>query len=197
MKQKDTIEKTARTFQAGAERIILETERLYLREFAEKDLPDLSKILQNEKVMYAWEHAFTDDEVTEWYNRQIEKYDKCGLGYWAVIEKSSNKIIGQCGLLMVEINGENCLEIGYLFDNQYWHKGFATEAAAACKNYAFEKLKVETVFSTIRPGNIASQKVAERIGMKIEKEIIKRYYNKEILHYLYSIKNIAHKNYHK
>lgn len=167
-------------------KIILETKRLILREFEPQDLADLSEILQDKEVMYAWEHAFSDAEVMEWYNRQIDRYHTCGYGYWAVIEKSSNQFIGQCGILMTKIEGKEFPEIGYLFKKKYWCNGFATEAATGCKNYAFEALQISKIYSTVRTNNIASQKVAEKIGMKIEKEIIK-HYNTDMPHYLYSI----------
>jgi RimJ/RimL family protein N-acetyltransferase len=127
------------------------------------DIVDLSKILKDPEVMYAWEHTFSEKEIENWYNNQIERYNKNGYGYWAVILNKANEFIGQCGLLLENINGEELLGIGYLFNKNYWHKGYATEAALGCIKYAFEKLKENKIYVTIRINNILSQKVAEQI----------------------------------
>ena len=145
--------------------MILETKRLYLREITQSAYEDLSKILQDEETMYAYEGAFSDQEVQEWLDRQIERYKKWGFGLWAVILKETGDFIGQCGLTMQPWKDQEVLEIGYLFQRTHWHKGYATEAAKACKKYAFEILKAPEVCSIIRDTNIPSQKVALRNGM--------------------------------
>jgi len=167
--------------------MILETERLYLRELTQADYPALCKILQDEAVMYAYEHAFSDDEVQNWLNRQLERYAQYGFGLWAVVLKASDEMIGQCGLSMQDYKDGQILEVGYLFQKDHWHKGYATEAAIACKEYAFNKLDAPEVFSIIRDTNIASQNVAKRNGMKVEDEFIKHYYNIDMPHLLFSV----------
>ena len=169
-------------------KIIIETERTFLREMDENDYRDLSEILQDKDVMYAYEHSFSDEETKEWLEKQFKRYKEHGFGLWAIVEKTTQNFIGQCGLSIQNINGKEYLEIGYLLKKKYWHKGFATEASISCKNYAFDKLNAKVVYSIIRVNNIPSQKVAERNGMKIEEEIIKYYYNMEMPHYVYSIK---------
>lgn len=145
----------------------LETERLYFREMNQADFNSLCKILQGEETMYAYEGAFSDKEVQEWLDRQILRYQKWNFGLWAVILKENEEMIGQCGLTMQPWKETEVLEIGYLFNRAYWHKGYATEAAKACKKYAFEILKADEVCSIIRDTNIASQNVAIRNGMRI------------------------------
>jgi len=171
-------------------KIILETNRLFLREFLDSDYNDLCEILQDKDVMYAYEHSFSDDEVKGWYDRLIVgHYEKYGFGLWAVIHKERNEFLGQCGLTIQDLNGNECLEIGYLFKKKYWHKGYAVEAALGCRNYAFEQLNAEKVCSIIRESNIASQNVAKRVGMKKTNEIMKRYYDIDMLHYIFEIRN--------
>ena len=169
--------------------MILETERLYLREMNQADFDSLCKILQDEEVMYAYEGAFSDTEVQEWLDRQIARYKEYTFGLWAVILKETDEMIGQCGLTMQPWKDNQVLEIGYLFQRKYWHKGYATEAAKACKKYAFEILKAEEVCSIIRDTNIPSQNVALRNGMIKKDERIKHYRGVEMPHFRYVVKN--------
>ena len=96
-------------------------------------------------------------------------------------------MIGQSGLTMQPYKGIEVLEIGYLLNESFWHCGYAREAAAGCKKYAFEKLNRNKVCSIIKADNTASIKVAESIGMKKEDEFITQYYNGDMLHFLYSV----------
>ena len=169
--------------------IILETKRLYLRKLQLSDIQALSYILQDKDVMYAYEHSFSNEEVMQWYEKQQERYKNDGVGLLAVILKSENKLIGQCGLTLQDYKDTKVYEIGYLFNKSYWHNGYAVESAAACKEYAFQKLKIDEVYSIIRTNNYTSQKTAERNGMTIKDEIVKHYYNIDMPHYVYSIKN--------
>lgn len=167
--------------------MILETERLYLREMNQNDFKDLSEILQNPKVMYAYEHDFSDNDVQEWLDRQIERYKKYGFGLWAVILKNTGEMIGQAGLTVQPYKDTEVLEIGYLLKENFWHNGYASEASSGCKKYAFEQLKRDKVYSIIKSDNFSSMKVAENIGMKKEDEFITQYYNGDMLHFLYSV----------
>ncbi len=145
--------------------MIFETERLFLRELNQNDFGALCKIMQDEETMYAYEGAFSDQEVRDWLDRQLSRYREYGFGLWAVVLKKTGEVIGQCGLTMQPWKNEEVLEIGYLFQRQFWHNGFATKAAVACKKYAFEVLKADEVCSIIRDTNLPSQRVAERNGM--------------------------------
>lgn len=138
--------------------------------------------------MYAYEHAFDDREVQEWLNKQIQRYQDYGVGLWAVILKETDEMIGQCGLTMQEYNDRQVLEVGYLFQKAYWHNGYASEAAIACKDYAFDKLGAPEVYSIIRDTNIASQKVALRNGMTRVDQFTKHYYGVDMPHIVYSVK---------
>lgn len=169
--------------------MILETERLYLREMIQSDFNSLCKILQDEETMYAYEGAFSDEEAQEWLDRQISRYQKWGFGLWAVVLKETDEMIGQCGLTMQPWKDREVLEIGYLLQRRYWHKGYAIEAARACREYAFETLKSEEVCSIIRDTNTASQNVAVRNDMIVADSWIKHYRGVDMLHYRYVVKN--------
>ncbi len=167
--------------------MILETERLYLREMKQTDFDALCQILQDEETMYAYEGAFSNTEVQEWLDRQIARYRKWGFGLWAVILKETDELIGQCGLTMQPWKGREVLEIGYLFRRRCWHLGYATEAAGACKRYAFETLHADEVCSIIRDTNIPSQKVAARNGMTAADHSVKHYRGVDMPHDRYVV----------
>ncbi len=172
--------------------MILNTERLYLREMKQSDFNSLCKILKDEETMYAYEGAFDDTEAQEWLDRQISRYHTYGFGLWAVILKESEEMIGQCGLSMQPWKEEELLEVGYLFQRAYWHNGYATEAARACKQYAFDILKSDQVCSIIRDTNLASQQVAIRNGMVQTDSWTKHYRGIDMSHYLF----VVYKNKH-
>lgn len=168
--------------------MILETDRLYLREMKQSDFNSLCDFLQDAQVMYAYEHAFSNDEVQTWLDNQIRRYQKFGFGLWAIIKKDTGEFIGDCGLTYQDFNGKDVLEIGYHLQKKFWHQGFATEVAIACKEYAFNTLNANEVFSIIRDNNILSQRVAIRNGMTICGNFIKHYYNMDMPHLVFSIK---------
>lgn len=151
------------------------------------DFRALCGILQDEAVMYAYEGAFSDQEVQEWLDRQISRYQKWNFGLWAVILKETGEMIGQCGLTMQPWKNTEVLEIGYLFNRAYWHKGYAAEAAKACKEYAFEVLGANEVCSIIRNTNTASQKVAVRNGMTVADSWTKHFKGIDMPHDRYVI----------
>jgi ribosomal-protein-alanine N-acetyltransferase len=170
--------------------MVLETQRLVLREMTQADFPILCKILQDDDVMYAYEGAFNFDEVQGWLDRQIERYKGLGFGLWAVVLKETGIMIGQCGLSMQEFNSNKVLEVGYLFQKDYWHRGYASEAAIACKEYAFDKLNAKEVYSIIRDTNIPSQNVAIRNGMTCIDKFVKHYRGVDVPHFLFSANKI-------
>lgn len=167
--------------------MLLETDRLILRQMKQSDFEDLCKILQDNDVMYAYEGAFNDEEVQDWLNRQLLRYENDGLGLCAVILKETDTMIGQCGLTLQNWKNQRLLEIGYLFNKLYWHQGYASEAASACKEYAFNILNSQSVYSIIRDSNTASQNVALRCDMSIIDTWTKHYRGVDMPHYLYSI----------
>lgn len=168
--------------------MILDTQRLYLRELEQGDFDSLCEILQDEKTMYAYEGAFSGGEVQEWLDRQLFRYRQWGFGLWAMVLKETGKMIGQCGLTMQPWKESEVLEIGYLLNRSYWHKGYAAEAAEACKRYAFDVLKAEEVCSIIRDTNTASQNVAVRNGMTKTDSWIKHYRGVDMPHYRYVVR---------
>lgn len=174
-------------------RFVLETERLILREMDQDDFADLCLILQDGEAMYAYEGALSDVEAQEWLDRQQERYVRDGFGLWAVVLKQTGEMIGQCGLTWqdVDAHGTRGVEVGYLFRRAFWHRGFAIEAARACRDHAFDVLGVERVYSIIRDTNVPSQRVARRNGMAIEGSYVKRYRGLDMPHLVFSVSRDA------
>ena len=166
---------------------ILETERLLLREMTTADFEPLCEILQDPEVMYAYEHAFSDEEVRNWLNNQLRRYREDGFGLWAVIRKTDETFIGQTGLTMQDIGDRQVVEVGYLFRKDAWGQGYATEAAQACKKYAFQELNLPEVWSIIRDSNAASQAVAKRNGMAPVGSIVTHYCGLDMPHILFKV----------
>ena len=165
--------------------MILETERLLLREMKQDDLPALQGILQDEETMYAYNGAFDEAETQAWLDRQLSRYAQYGFGLWAVVLKESGGMIGQCGLTMQPWRGDEVLEVGYLFNRAFWHHGYATEAARGCMEYAFDLLGAREVCSIIRETNLPSRRVAERNGMTVRDTWVKHYRGIDMPHVRY------------
>jgi [ribosomal protein S5]-alanine N-acetyltransferase len=164
-------------------KVILKTERLILRELVPSDADDLALILCDTETMRYYPRPLERQEVDDWVDRRMKQYDKKGHGLWGVILKNEQKLIGDCGLLIQEVDGIEMLEVGYQFNKNYWGRGLATEAARGCMDYAFNKLGSHQIISMIRPENIPSRRVAEKNGLRIEKEIFWR----DFVHYVYTI----------
>lgn len=168
---------------------ILETPRLWLREMGDGDFPALCRILQDPVVMYAYEHAFSDEEAWAWLHNQQQRYRRDGFGLWAAVEKTSGELVGQCGITWQSLgDGRQMPEIGYLLERAVWHRGYATEAARACRDYAFDTLGFEEVCSIIRDNNLPSQAVARRNGMIQRGRLVKHYYGMDMPHLIFTVR---------
>jgi RimJ/RimL family protein N-acetyltransferase len=109
--------------------------------------------------------------VEQWIARNRERYKNDGVGLWAMLLKSSGELIGDCGITRQEVESEYLYEIGYHLRRDCWGQGLAAEAARACRDWGFQHLKTDRLISLIRPENGPSQRVAQRNGMTIWKEI--------------------------
>ena len=168
-------------------KIIAETERLLLREMIPDDLEVLCGIMCDQQAMEAaYVTAFTAEEVAAWLQRHLKRYETLGFGLWAVILKQTGQMIGQCGLTMQSWNDQEILEIGYLFQRAHWHRGYATEAARACMDYAFSVLGASAVYSVIPAAHYASRAVAVRNGMQIVDRCSKNFRNVDMDFLLFS-----------
>lgn len=151
-------------------KIILETDRLRLREFVPEDLAALCRVLCDRETMRFYPTSFDAAAAREWITRNQHRYAMHGHGLWAMEVKSTGEMIGDCGITLQEVDGESLREIGYHLRRNMWRQGLATEAARACRDYGFAGLHAEFLVSLIRPENVSSRRVAERNGMTVWKE---------------------------
>lgn len=167
--------------------MIVETERLQLREMGAHDLPALRAIMQDEETMVAYQGAFTEAMVIGWLDRMIARYRDEGIGLWAVQLRGTGQMIGQCGLTRQRILDEDVVEVGYLFNRSFWHHGYATEAAAACRDHGFGELGAERIYAQVRDTNIASMNVAIRLGMTVRGRFVKHYRGVDMPHLAFAV----------
>ena len=165
----------------------LETERLVLRDLTAGDYAALRRMMDDD-TMWAYGHAFTGRDVAGWLARQIGRREIWGFGLCAVELKGTGEFIGQCGITVQDCLGTHVPEVGYVFSREHWHHGYATEAAVACRDYAFDTLGVNEVFAIIRDVNLASRRVAGRIGMTPRGACMKHYRGMDMLHVVYSVR---------
>ena len=147
----------------------LHTKRLLLRPMLETDFAELHLIFTDRKVMAAFDHdPFTPEQMQRWLKRNLDHQAAFGYGLFSVILKETGELIGDCGLEQMEDQG--AAELGYDFRSGFWNQGYATEAALAVRDYAFDVLKLPRLISLIRVGNLASKRVAEKVGMTLAEE---------------------------
>lgn len=146
----------------------LETRRLILREMRRTDVESLHRLFSDPLLMRFWP-PFSRDETEQWVEANQRRYVEDGFGLWALTLKGGDEAIGDCGMIRHEIEGVVETEMGWHLRRDQWGQGFATEAALASRDYAFNQLGVARLVAVIHPENVASCHVAERIGMALLK----------------------------
>jgi ribosomal-protein-alanine N-acetyltransferase len=146
----------------------LETPRLILRPMESSDLDALLEIFGDPQVMASFDaEPFNRDQMQRWMQPNLEHQEAHGYGLFSVIERVGGVLIGDCGLEHMQVQGDAVTELGYDFRSDRWSQGFATEAASAVRDFAFEELGLPSLISLIRVGNLASRRVAEKVGMRL------------------------------
>lgn len=153
--------------------IILETRRLLLRRQVIEDLDALWALYCDPKItkyIHDAPRSYEESrEELEWHMNGHPRHPELGL--WATIHKETGKFIGRCGLLPWTIEGQREVEVAYTIAREYWGQGLATEAARGILEHGFRKLNLARLICLIDPQNIASQRVAEKTGMTLERKV--------------------------
>ena len=138
-----------------------------MRALTGDELLGRKRMLQDRETMRFDEGPMEEEECVAWLQRQLCRYENLGFGPMAVCLRGQREMMGQCGLSLQQGPEGDYLEVGYLLNRAFWHRGYATEAARAVRDHAFEAMNAPSVYSFIREGNIASMNVAIRNGMTI------------------------------
>lgn len=141
------------------------SERLSLRPLMPNDEDAIFDLLGDPEAMRFFPRTYTREEAGLWIARNQYRYGVFGYGLWAVVQKQSGEVLGDCGPAWHEIDDELQLEVGYHFRRRYWGHGYATEAARTVMHWCFDHIAVDHLISLIRPENEASRRVAERNGL--------------------------------
>ncbi|MEP7251332.1 MAG: GNAT family N-acetyltransferase [Ginsengibacter sp.] len=159
-----------------------QSDRLLFREIRTSDFDVWLKFFETPETSKSWIYKKEDPKIecTKWYERQFERYQNDQGGMNALIEKSSGELIGHCGLLQQTVDKIHEVEIAYSLLPQFWNKGYATEAAIHCRDYAFKNNLSPSLISIISITNIPSQNVAIKVGMALDKTTVYRENNVDI-----------------
>ena len=143
----------------------IETPRLILREMCDDDFEKLYEIFSDAETMKYYPHPFDEAKVRQWIEWNQQYYESYNMGLLVVTLKESSEVIGDCGVTMQNINGHSLPEIGYHINKNFWYRGYAKEAAIACRDWAFENKNFDFVCSYMKYSNVASIATAKSIGM--------------------------------
>ena len=157
-----------------------ETARLHFRLIDTSDFNNWLPFFEEPESFRYWNVKLQSPNVEcqQWYEKQLGRYEQDKGGMNALIEKSSRRLVGHCGLLVQRVDDVAELEIAYSLLPEYWNKGFASEAAAKCKDVAFDRDYSSSLISIISLSNIPSARVAEKNGMTIDKRTV--YYDNAV-----------------
>lgn len=166
--------------------MIARTPRLVLREMTAGDLGPLREILGDPVAMTAYEGALSEAESATWLERNLRRIADDGFGLWAV-DLPGVGMIGECGITRQRIEDDEVLEVGYHFQRAHWHRGYATEAASAARDWAFRELEAPSVWAKVRDTNLASMNVAIRLGMTVRRRFVTRYRGVDMPHLAFAV----------
>ena len=151
-------------------KIILETERLILREYTEDDFDELYKLLSDPITMKHYPKPYDENGTRRWLSWSFDNYKKYGFGLWAAQIKETGEFIGDCGITMQNIDGEILPEIGYHVYRDYQGRGYGKEAARGVRDWFFLNTDYDAVYSYMKYTNVPSYSTAASIGMTRVKE---------------------------
>ncbi len=142
--------------------VIIQTERLLLRVFDSGDVNDAKSFWGDDEVMINCLGAISYERLPKAIDSYINSHEKHGLSVYAVVDKSTDRVIGAAGFNVR--NSLETVELIYHFSKDSWGKGFATESAIACVNIAKANGGVKKIYASADPLNGKSLKILEKIG---------------------------------
>ena len=149
------------------------TDRLLLRPMREDDTKALLTVFSDPLVMASFEEEpFDSTAMSRWVRRNLDHQIEHGYGPSSIIHRDSGVLIGDCGLEWMDFGAGRAAELGYDIRSDHWNRGLATEAATAIRDYAFRDLGLPRLVSLIRRGNMASRRVSEKVGMRLDQDLV-------------------------
>jgi ribosomal-protein-alanine N-acetyltransferase len=152
--------------------IPLETDRLRIRALASSDVPVLIALWMDPEVTRYMGGPRERARLEQVYEEELRLAVPPRYTLWPVVERTTGRVIGECGLIQKEVEGRQELELVYVLARDAWGRGYATEAAAAVRDAA-EREGITRLIALIDPENPASARVACKIGMQLEREVIR------------------------
>ena len=146
------------------------TRRLAFREMTADDLDDMAALLGDRDVMRHYPYPMNRDEALAWIEWNQRLYRNHGFGLWLITLRATGEFVGDCGLTPQDVEGTTDIEIGYHVRAALQGRGYATEAAAACRDHARNVLHLDRLIAIIAPDNVPSQRVATKLGLTLERE---------------------------
>lgn len=145
--------------------VVLETQRMILRQLSSADVLPMTQILSNPEVMrYSVRGVLSERATAEFIDWSLQSYAHHGFGPWAVVEKASGVLMGFCALNRESVDSVEEVEIGYRLAPQFWGRGLATEIVRAMLAYGFEHLGLRSIIAIVQPANVASVRVIQKVG---------------------------------
>lgn len=142
----------------------VETERLLLRPFKDDDGPALHAVVGNDPDM-TWDRSSRSlEKVQGTVRERMKHFATNGFGVWAVIDKSSHTLLGQCGLQ--RLPGTQNIELVVYTAKRFWRMNYAHEACIASLRYGFESLGATEILAVVRKENTAALNLMEKLGFK-------------------------------
>lgn len=151
-------------------KVILETERLILREYVQEDFADLKDVISDAETMKYYLKPYDDAGVQRWLDWSFSNYEKHGFGLFAIELRETGEFVGDAGITLQSIDGEWLPEVGYHVNKKHWQRGIASEAARVARDWAFLNRDFPALYSYMTIENIPSQATARSLGMTKIKE---------------------------
>jgi RimJ/RimL family protein N-acetyltransferase len=155
---------------AGA--VPMTTERLLLRPFEPGDQDAMAVVYGDAQALRFWGPPLDAAEIRGRIQRNRERFEIDGFARWAILVRETGELVGDAGLTRTDVEGVAEIELGWVVRPDRWGLGYATEAGAAWRDRALGELGLRRIVSLIRPANVASRRVAEKLGMIVEREAV-------------------------
>lgn len=164
-------------------RSLLQTPRTVIRSYALDDIERMVPIFSDPITMGFWQQPFTEEQIAAWLQRAIVQHERTGLGRMMITLRDTGEVIGDCGVMETEVNGNAEYDLGYIIHHPYWRQGYAVECAGAVLEHA-RTTGIERIVANMPHNHIGSERVAQRLGFKKEGEFLNKR-NREIRTWLY------------